>query len=336
MSSDKLQQRFSTFVGWIATESSTIDEIQRQAKDVRGAIKAQAAEDGLVIRSTPDSGSFAKDTGLRRHLRGKSVVEGQDIDLPFVVAPKTKDDERLDSLLPRFKKYALAAYPRTKQDPSNSSVKLKFTNTLNYDLVPCLATSDAQRQILIRADGERRETSLQGHIKFVRSRTEASRAQLGCVAFNEMERLWKWWKEFRQDESAVLHDVSTFLIELLCAKAYDACGVRTTYAETLGDWAGYLARLVRRRSSVAFADFGPMPAAVSGAPWRVVDPVNSDNNIVGSWSQLQCDELADWFEAARDAIPDAIVAFDHDDENAGVAILVGILGTPFEHHSVKK
>src|ERR1700709_1930799 len=116
MPSPKLQQRCATFVDWIATEPSKIDEIQRQAADVRAAIKAQATEDGLVVRSTPDSGSFAKDTGLRRHLRGKSVVEGQDVALPFLIAPKTEDDKRLQSLLPRFEKYALAAYPKTKQD----------------------------------------------------------------------------------------------------------------------------------------------------------------------------------------------------------------------------
>ena len=57
MPSPKLQQRCATFVDWIATEPSKIDEIQRQATDVRAAIKAQATEDGLVVRSEPDPSS---------------------------------------------------------------------------------------------------------------------------------------------------------------------------------------------------------------------------------------------------------------------------------------
>jgi len=82
-----LQQRLTTFVQWIATETSREDEIREQAGRIRERIAAKAREDNLTVRSMPNAGSFAKRTGLRRHLLGASVVEGQDVDLPFVVAP---------------------------------------------------------------------------------------------------------------------------------------------------------------------------------------------------------------------------------------------------------
>src|SRR5207249_4732677 len=119
-------------------------------------------------------GSFAKSTGLRRHLRGRSVVEGQDVDLPFVVKPRSADEEKLDSLLSRFERYAKQAYPETERKPTNSSIVLKFSNELRYDIVPVLATAVADRQILIRANGDRRETSLQKHVEFTRERTRRS------------------------------------------------------------------------------------------------------------------------------------------------------------------
>jgi hypothetical protein len=56
--------------------------------------------------ATPEAGSFAKHTGLRRHMRGVSEIEGQDVDLPFVVKPKAKDGDQIGELLGSFDKYA--------------------------------------------------------------------------------------------------------------------------------------------------------------------------------------------------------------------------------------
>src|SRR5437867_551312 len=82
-----LHCRLSVFVEWIATETKREQELRERASNIRGSICAKARADGLVIRSTPSAGSFATRTGLRRHMRGLSEVEGQDIDLTFVVAP---------------------------------------------------------------------------------------------------------------------------------------------------------------------------------------------------------------------------------------------------------
>ena len=200
----KVQKRLSIFANWVATESDKEDEIRNQSNSIREHISAKAKEDGITVKSTPNSGSFAKRTGLRRHLRGKSVIEGQDVDLPFVIVrPK---DETLDDLLYRFLGYAQASYPNnTKDKPTKSSVKLEFAKSkLSYDIVPMIATEDITRQIIMRKTGEEFETSVQGHIAFIRNRTKDSKSISGRVNFNECVRLFKWWKEFRVDESDIL------------------------------------------------------------------------------------------------------------------------------------
>jgi len=63
--------------------------------------------------------------------------------------------------------------------------------------------------------------------------------------------------------------------------------------------------------------------------------VNGDNNIVSGWSGIMCDELAEWLEEARDAMLDAITAFNDERENDGLESLVQIFGTPIRHHSEK-
>jgi hypothetical protein len=266
-------------------------------------------------------------------MRGDSEVEGQDVDVPFVIAPKTKDEERLEALLPRFDKYARGAYPDTKRETTKSSVSLKFVDKVNYDLVPMLATKDPERQIIVRSDGERRETSVQKHVEFVRARTRKSKARPGHVAFNDMVRLLKWWRCFREAEARTIKEVPSFLINLLAAHAFDRRSVRATYGETIADWFGFLARIVRKRGKITFDDFAAAVSAAPGQNWEVYDPINPDNNVVDKWSGVMCDELADCLEESRDAMYEAISAFDDERENDGVECLVRVFGVPIRHHS---
>ena len=330
-----LQQRISTFVDWIAPEASREDETRGRAENMRTKIKAEAIADELTIRSTPSSGSFATRTGLRRHMRGMSEVEGFDIDVPFVISPVTKEDEKLAVLLPRFAKYARAEYPDTDQETTKSSVRLMFADKMNFDIVPLLATTDPEMQILIRAGGERRETSVHKHVDFVKSRTKKSNETPGVVLFNECVRLFKWLRCVRQCDTAsqVLSDVPSFLIILLSAYAFDACGVKATYAETMADWLGYLARVVRKRQVVFFTNYFPAPSPSADAQWWVYDPLNRENNVVSAWQKLDIDEFAEWLADARDNLYDAIVAFRDGREPDGLAIMARVFGNAFLHHS---
>jgi hypothetical protein len=319
-------------VDWIRTEGSREDTIRDQANEIRSRVRNAASKDGLTVRSTPWSGSFAKRTGLRRHLRGATPIEGQDVDLPFVISPKTKDDEKLETLLPRLNGYLDTSYPNTRKEPTKSSVKLIFEGTkLSYDVVPMLATDDAERQILIRSNGDQRETSVQKHIDFVRSRTQDSNEQEGRVAFNEMVRLFKWWREVQcRGENSTY---PTILIDLLCAYAFDKLGVDNTYPSTLARWFGLLAHEVEQRTPIYFSDFTACDAPPNVEQWAVIDPINADNNIAEYLGNAEIDVLAEWLAQARDAVLQAIVADQEDDEVAALEALVHIFGNHISYHS---
>lgn len=331
-----VHRRLSTFVDWIATAPETEDVIRRQAEEIRSRLKTKAVEDGLTVQSTPNGGSFAKRTGLRRHLHGDAEVEGQDVDLPFVVSAKTKDDEGVDRLLDRFEGYAKASYPSTPRERTKCSVKLSFTGTkLSYDVVPMLATSVADEQILWREDGERRRTSVQKNIEFIAKRSNASNEIPGRVKVNECIRLMKWWREFRVANGQMLTEVPSFVVELLAAKAYDTQSVADTYAGTLARWFAFLADLVAKRTPVVFKDFVSSPTVPAGT-WVVLDPVNASNNAVSKWAGYQIDELAEWFATGRDAWGRALAADLRGDDAASMTALVDLFGAPIRHHSGDK
>ena len=69
-------RRLATFVDWIKPEQGTRETIQKQAADIRRVISGQAVCGWSVRSRHSDGGSFAKHTGLRRHMRGDLEVEG--------------------------------------------------------------------------------------------------------------------------------------------------------------------------------------------------------------------------------------------------------------------
>jgi hypothetical protein len=340
---DLSHRHFAAFSDWIRPESGTRDTIIEQAAEIRRRIKAKAEEDGLTVIATPNSGSFAKKTGLRRHMRGDTEVEGQDVDLPFVLKPTTKEGDRVDQLLAKFDGYAKASYPTTERKVTKSSVELNFIGTkLRYDLVPMLSTNVADYQIILKGDRTRRLTSISKHTAFVTGRTDKSNATAGRVAFNECVRLLKWWRCVRLGESHVLDKVSTMHIELLCAYAFDHHGVSATYTDTLLAWFSRLAHVTAKRIEVKFSDYQSVddPEAdtyPSNASWRVLDPVNDKNNLVPlNWQGIELREFAEWFESARDKMT-RIVALEREGETTEVETLLSeLFGPAIITHGAKK
>ena len=331
-----LHTRFVTFTCWIRPDPDKVEEIRKQRDDVKARIKAKAEADGVIVRSMPVSGSFAKATGLRRHMLGDAEHEGQDVDCPFVVANKDKDGDPLTELLSKFEGYAKACYPDTPVERTKSSVRLEFaTSKVSYDLVPMFAVEGSDdEQILLRVGGERRRTSIQKHVDFVRSRTKRSEELRGPVAFNDGVRLFKWWREYQPTQHKIITEIPSFLVELLCAKAFDEASVQSTYPETLVTWFDRIYLYAAKRSDVMFRDFGtPKPERIT-APWCVIDPVNTENNAVpASWGGIQIDELRDWAARARDKLQQAI-AFEIRGRDAdAVALVAEIFGNSFENHS---
>jgi hypothetical protein len=314
------------------------EAIRTQADNIRHAISKKAAADGLVVVATPEAGSFAKHTGLRRHLRGNSEIEGQDVDLPFIVKLAQTDGERIDELLQRFARYAAASYPNTPRDITGSSVELRFVaSKLNFDLVPMLLTNCPDHQDLLKKNGERRATSLMMHTQFVRHRTRLSDELPGRVKFNDCVRLMKWWRDVRISDGNSIHEVRTMLIDLLCASAYDKFSVEPTYTETLFKWFSWMASVTARRTNVSFDDYDtiePLSKTSEGNQlWKVIDPVNVTNNVVHSeWRNIELDELATWFGAGRDGFSRLIAQEQAGNDGNVDAILVDLLGNPIITH----
>jgi len=181
----------------------------------------------------------------------------------------------------------------------------------------------------MRKSGEKFETSVQGHIAFIRERTKDSKLSSGRVEFNECVRLFKWWKEFRVDESSIFEEVPSLIIELICGKLYDLHGVKYTYAETLANWFGQAAHLVRKRKPIYFND----DFSSNDDTWEVIDSQNSSNNLVAKWSGLQIEEFAEWFEEGRDLCNQLVRQDMLDDDTGSLETLVRLFGTPIQHHS---
>lgn len=333
-----IHRRFKAFVKWIAPDPDIREKIEKQAQEIRDRIKPQAEKDGLIIKAMPLSGSFPKYSGLRRHMRGHSMEEGQDIDIAFIMEPKDKNGKELGCLVDRFEKYAKNSYPDSEVGSTKSSATIKFTSTKQkYDLVPLFEMTKKDMQLLKRTDGKERKTSVVRHVDFVNKRKQSSDSIDGVVRFNECLRLVKWWRTVQQEDSGIFGNdenddkVPSFLLDLLCAYAYDQRSVSNTYAVTLAMWFGLLANIVRNRKDVMFNP----PAGITHEPalWKVLDPVDPTNNVVKNWSNAEINELARWFENARDEINRAIRYDEQGDETALVESLVKLFGTAFKNNS---
>lgn len=327
----KLHIRIRNFVSWIAPEKETRDAIKKQSDEIRSRIRKKAEDDGLTITDTPYSGSFSTKTGLRRHLRGETDIEGQDIDLAFVVK-KDKETE-FEPLIQRFKRYAEESYPDTKITATKSSVKMEFEGTkLTYDIVPMFATDDPTKQVLIRENGEIIKTSIQDHREFIRNRTKKTREEDGVVAFNEMIRLLKWWREYKQQATNDSIVLPSFLVNLLAAKALEKCNVSTTYPQTLANWFSYLAFVVKNRETIWFNDYYKQPKPDTTKPWNVLDPVMPDNNIVKGWSGWQVDALSEWLQEAADIMNRAMAADSQGRDSDSLEQMKLLFGKIFSSH----
>lgn len=330
----KLHSRLSTFVGWIKPDSTSRENNKRRADKIRTCVSRKAEEDGVIVESTPNAGSFATHTGNRRHFRGTSEVEGQDIDVPFVVKPESIDGREIKDLLNRFYRYVDDCYPDTEKKITKSSVKLMFSDKVNYDLVPMLSTADSEGQVIIRSTGEEIETSVQKHVRFILSRNKSSNEIDGKVKFYQCVRLVKWWRDIQASDGYYLSGDDappSFLINLLCAHAYDRLSVENNYAETLTKWMGFLANELKNRKPIMFKDYNN-PQVDQSSIWSVIDPVNSDNNVVKNWNSTKIDELEGWFSKSRDNWM-RVIRFDEDDEDSkSLDYLVKLFGNPFKGH----
>lgn len=335
-----IERRLEHFVDWLKPDPETESAMAQRAHEIRDNIRKQAAADGLKVASTPAAGSFAKNTGLRRHVTGGSDIEGQDVDVPFVLHPMTESEQRISRLLDRFQGYADRAYPQRPPNKSRtkSSIKIEFTGAkLSFDLVPMLQAPEYEGdyQWLLRGDGTRRLTSVERHNRFVKTRTADSNQQPGRVKFNECVRLLKWWREFRMNNDRnSIPGIPSLLVEMMAAHAFDQKGVQATYSETLLSWFDHLHDVVSRRTTIRFSDYPPPKGRRHAAktPWMVVEPVDPENNLTHDWIDQNINELAEWLQRARVDMQRAVDLDRKSNHQESLHHLVRIFGTPFKHN----
>ncbi len=326
-----LHARIKNFVAWIAPPKETRDAIKEKSDEVRENIKAEAEKDGLTITQMPYAGSFSTRTGLRRSMRGNTPIEGQDIDLPFVVK-KDKETE-FGPLISRFKKYAEECYKDHEIEATKSSVKIVFEKEkLTFDLVPMFEADKPNYQTLIRKNGDIITTSIEKHRDFIKKRTQETKENTGVVTFNDCIRLLKWWRSVKEINTNGSLTLPSFLINLLSAEAYRTCGDETTYPQTLANWFSYLAYKVKSREIIWFNDYYSSQSADENATWNVLDPVMADNNIVKSWTGYQVDELAEWLQDASEIMNRAIVADTEGRDADSLYQMEQLFGTIFSSH----
>ena len=331
------------FVKWIAPDPNKQTETWEHAKSVLNTIKNKAEENGLKVVDAIVTGSLAKGNGLRRHLQGNSSIEGQDIDLAFILEQEKDLFGNLKCLVSDFRSFAESSYPDSEYPPlTKSSAPMVFKGRkLSYDLVPLYKSGNQDKQILVRTDGDERTTSVLKHIEFTNSRVSKSDREWGVVKFSHMVRLFKWWRYEKQESSGVFgnakddESVPSFLLELLCAKAFDDCGVKATYPETLAMWFAHLEDLVYRRETIVFTDYYQFWEEDTSANWTILDPFDKENNIVGNtleWNNRSIDELAEWLAEGRDRMNRALRFIDHGEEAKAKSEMVELFGTAFKNH----
>ncbi|HLP56579.1 MAG TPA: CBASS oligonucleotide cyclase [Fluviicola sp.] len=326
-----LHVRIKNFVSWIAPPKETREAIKKRSDEVREKIKAEAEKDGITISQMPYSGSFSTKTGLRRNMRGNTILDGQDVDIPFVVKKDTETE--FGPLIKRFKKYAQTCYPNHEIEETKSSVNIVFEkDNLTFDIVPMFEADKASYQTLIRGNGEIITTSIEKHREFIRNRTKETKESDGIVTFNDCIRLLKWWRRVKEIECDENLCLPSFLINLLGAQAYNNCSDDTTYPQTLANWFSFLASTVRKKETIWFDDYYSKPEPDEYKSWNVIDPVMPGNNIVKSWPGYQVDQLADWLQEAAETMNRAIVADMQERHADSLVHLQQLFGTIFSSH----
>jgi hypothetical protein len=302
--------RLNCFINFIAPEREQDPKVKEHFGQIKARIEKHAKEEGYTIASVHYAGSYAKRTGLRRHLTGGSEVEGQDIDIAVILENRNEKGHAIThSLIPDFKRYLKQQWPENTVSHTKSSATLSISNQqLRFDVIPLLKTNQVGIQTLIRTNREQRRTSIQGHTGFVKELNSQGKH----IHFNNGLRLIKWWRYHQQIESRIFHNnrnsekIPSFLLDLLCAKAYLETPRPDNYPEMLYEWFSFLYDTVQHHKSVHFGNDQPKTHK-DQAIWQVIDPLDSSNNVVEKWPPYKINELAKWLQHARDNMIQAII-----------------------------
>lgn len=313
----ELNGRFEEFIKALRPSdgqySAAKDELDFLEKKLSNFI---ADDDEYTFVKALRSGSYSKDTILKRHDKG-------DFDADIAIYLKSKNGKPIDPLkaIAYLEKLLRKAYKnRTERTPSfdpstNSALRVKFEDhpKINLDVV-CVEAIDHKTiknlGEILRKDGTRRLTSITEHISFVTDRN----AKFTDTPFNQLVMLWKWWRNHKFPGND--HDkVCSFFLELYVGRAFDSVrsGFGNSWVKNMLDMAQWMLRH-RFSEAVWFEDARiSKPSSWPNDSVVVIDPVNSSNNVTHPWKIKDKDGFLLAVQEFAEILTDAYLAEQADD-----------------------
>lgn len=275
------------------------DEYRAQVRRLREKLETYVDEHpDFTLRKMMLSGSLAKGTALR------SI---NDIDVAcYISGADAPHDIRklLDYLAERLRK-AFPNFSPEQVQPQTYSVTVSFRGSgLDVDVVPILYSGDPSwfGNLVSQEDGSFLETSIPLHLEFAAKRKRAQEKH-----FAQVVRLVKFWaKNMKQERSGFRF--KSFMIEMILAKLCDDDIDLSDYPEALQHFFTYAARS-NMRELIVFSDYySPTTVAPPSASVKIIDPVNSKNNVGRLYTSANADAIVDAAIDAGDAIDAALAA----------------------------
>ncbi|MFD6694775.1 CBASS oligonucleotide cyclase [Micromonospora aurantiaca (nom. illeg.)] len=256
------------------------------------------------------SGSTAKHTAIR-----KRKGEGSDADVAAYVRASSVGgvDVQEADLLAWLEERCKEVYGKTKVAEdfhiSDHAVGITLRGTgLKIDVAPVLYEGEEDdKGYLVTRDGTRVLTSVTQHLQFI-----GKRKSLAGPGYAELIRLLKAFirEAKRNDESL---RCKSFLIELLVAHLWDNGWHGTSlkvddYPRAFEQVLAYIVN-TELRSPISFTDcYDRREIGISSAAVQVWDPVNPNNNIVGTYTELDRSRLVDTAKVALEDVSWAALA----------------------------
>lgn len=275
------------------------DEYRAQARRLGDKLEGYLTDHpDFSLKRLMVAGSLAKGTALNSL---------NDIDMAVYISGSeapTDIQDLLHYLAERLRK----AFPNFKPEqvqPQTYSVTVSFVGTgLDVDVVPILYYGDKswKGNLISQDDGSFLETSIPMHLDFAKRRKSAHPRHYAQVV-----RLVKFWaRRMKQERDGFRF--KSFMIELILAHLADQGVDFSDYPEALQHFFTYLAKTNLRELIVFEDNYAASSVLASSHPVRIIDPVNSANNVAKLYTSSNASLISEAALDAGDAIDSALAA----------------------------
>lgn len=275
------------------------DEYRAQARRLRERLEGYLTDHpNFSLKRMMLSGSLAKGTALRSL---------NDIDVACYIsgADAPKD---VQALLTYLAEKLRSAYPNFSADqvtPNTYSVTVSFRGTgLDVDVVPILYDGDPDwyGNLVSQDDGSFLRTNIPRHLEFTGARKKAHETD-----FAQVVRLAKFWVRHMKREREGFR-FKSFMVEMVLSHLSDTGLNFSDYPEALQGFFTYVARS-NLGTQIVFEDYyDPKTVGTFSERVRIIDPVNSKNNVAKLYTKEQADSIVESALDAGDAIDAALAA----------------------------